>query len=241
MDNTASFYLANVGSIPAGRTINIHMNILILGDSWGIPNYFGPPGVDAKYHVEFLLKDLGHIVYNCANNGGSNLASFESANRLLKSLPIQVDLMIWFHTESLRDRNLFNHDEKFYIDEIIQNSCKIIYGEFEKRKQTTKSKTFVVGGQAKLVDSFYQITGADYVIPDWRSLIFNRPFPVVHTLCHLDLIEKSSDSLEFKNNLLKDHETILDYMKQSSCFPDACHPGILPHRELVERISALIV
>ena len=217
------------------------MNILILGDSWGVPNYYGPPGVDAKYHTEFLLKDLGHTVYNCANNGGSNLASFDSANSLLKSKPVKIDWIVWFHTESLRDRNLFDLNEKFYINEIIENSSKIIYQDFEKLRLTTKSKTFVVGGQAKLVDSFYQITGADYVIPDWRSSIFNRQFPLVHTLCHLDLIEKSSDSLEFKNNLLKDHETILDYMKQSEHFPDNCHPGIQPHRELVERIKALIV
>ena len=214
------------------------MNILILGDSWGVPNYYGPPGVDAKYHTEFLLKDLGYTVYNCANNGGSNLASISSAKNHLIS---KIDWIIWFHTESLRDRNLFDADKSFLINDVIESNSRIIYQEFDKLKKFTSAKTLVIGGQAKLLDCFYEITSADFVIPDWRSSIFGKQFPTVHTLCHLDLIEKSADSLEFKNRLLKDHKTILDQMKWSEDFPDNCHPGIRPHRELVEKFSALIV
>jgi hypothetical protein len=36
--------------------VNELKNILILGCSFGVPNYFGPPGVAAKDHTEFLLK-----------------------------------------------------------------------------------------------------------------------------------------------------------------------------------------
>ena len=65
------------------------MNILILGCSFGVPNYYDthPTGMK-KHHTEFLLRDKGHVVHNCSQNAGSNLQTLERANTYLSGLPI---------------------------------------------------------------------------------------------------------------------------------------------------------
>lgn len=51
------------------------MNILMIGDSWGVPNYLWGPLVDwgPEHHTEHLLRNLGYHVYNYSINSGSNL------------------------------------------------------------------------------------------------------------------------------------------------------------------------
>ena len=103
MENTASFYLVNVGSIPAGRAININMNILIIGDSWGVPNY--PPydlnlqhyGDPPETHTEFLLRAQGYKVTNCSIDASGNLKTILAGIKYAETE--SVDWIIWFHTE----------------------------------------------------------------------------------------------------------------------------------------------
>ena len=246
MENTASFYLANVGSIPAGRAINTGMNILIIGDSWGVPNYPSPDpavrhyGSLPEHHTEFLLKNLGHNTYNFAKNSGSNLQSIYAARKFLDSTDVKVDWIIWFHTEALRDRSKIHLDD-FYIPVILEQLYTIIYIEFEKFRINAAADTIVIGGQAPVADCFYKIVNATHVIKDWRSEILEQTLDPIHTLCHLDLVEKSSDTMEYKNALLKYHQHILDLMNESEDFPDHCHPGQHAHKKLVDRLQALIV
>jgi len=98
------------------------MNFLILGCSWGVPNYSGLYGDPIDTHTEYILKAKGHNVINCAGNGASNLQSLDRANlylagkpirhpafpevktRLhLEDLDIKIDWVIWFQTAFLRD------------------------------------------------------------------------------------------------------------------------------------------
>jgi hypothetical protein len=59
--------------------VNNNMNILIIGDSWGVPNYLNIKNYPAPdEHIESYLRNFGHTVYNCSLNAGSNL---ESVNR----------------------------------------------------------------------------------------------------------------------------------------------------------------
>jgi len=54
-------------------------NILIVGDSWGVPNY--PKGYDTlpEHHTEYRLRDLGYNVFNYSLNGGSNIDTINYA------------------------------------------------------------------------------------------------------------------------------------------------------------------
>jgi hypothetical protein len=97
------------------------MNILILGCSFGTPHYVdgGLPGFLKEEHTEFLLRKLGHNVYNCSLHGSSNLQTIEQADAFLNGCPLpylpyknygnlsvtptHIDLILWFHTQIHRE------------------------------------------------------------------------------------------------------------------------------------------
>lgn len=49
----------------------MNKNILIIGDSWGVPNYSKGWNTLPDEHTEFRLKKLGYNVFNYSLNGGS--------------------------------------------------------------------------------------------------------------------------------------------------------------------------
>ena len=243
MDNTASFYLANVGSIPAGRAININMNILIIGDSWGVPNY--PPydlnlqhyGDPPETHTEFLLRAQGYTVTNCSINASGNLKTILAGIKYAETEP--VDWIIWFHTEMLRDSYFNDFDKKNYrISELIESIAEIVYKKFHELRSITGARSIVIGGQAPVLDLFHRYSSTEFIKSDWRSEILDRQLPVVHSLCANHLLDNDFciDSIKDKIQLLDQHKLILDAMDQSEDFPDRCHPGRDPHRKLVEWI-----
>ena len=105
------------------------MNILLLGCSYGVPNYYGKPGDPPETHLQLLLEKVGHTVYNLSQNGSSNFNMINKANsfldgnevdgvlghsdpdpegyvvarRIKKPEDFSIDLIIWFHTSVLRD------------------------------------------------------------------------------------------------------------------------------------------
>ena len=67
--------------------------IVIIGDSWGVPNYSKDwPNLSHLDHTEFQLKDKGYNVLNFSLNGGSNIETIEYARHVLlhKPMPEQV-------------------------------------------------------------------------------------------------------------------------------------------------------
>jgi hypothetical protein len=140
------------------------MNILILGCSFGVPNYYGgsPTGMK-EHHTEFLLRDKGHVVYNCSQNAGSNLQTLERAKKYLNGMAIvhpayhqnpptdqfvnqfiqcknikALDLIIWFHTELSRDG-------------IHANT---VYSKFTEFFSTHNAKVAVIGGAGDVLPEF---------------------------------------------------------------------------------------
>ena len=84
--------------------------ILIIGDSWGIPDYkISVPNCTVlapKEHTEYRLRNLGYNVINCSIIASSMLATISKAKELLnKERNLKIDWIIWFHTESIRDVN----------------------------------------------------------------------------------------------------------------------------------------
>jgi hypothetical protein len=225
-------------------------NVLIIGDSWGVPNY--PPahygdfdrvhiGDPPEIHTEFLLRTLGHTVVNCSINAKGNLSSILKGIEHVQSNP--VDWIVWFHTEMLRDSYLNGLNKTYYkISELVESISEIVYKKFQELKQISGARSIVIGGQAPVLDSFYKHTSADHVKRDWRGEILNREFPIVHSICTLDLLDSPycTDSIEDKLRLLDQHKIILDAMSESSDFPDRCHPGQRPHAELCVWLGKII-
>lgn len=213
-------------------------NILLIGDSWGVPNYAGPPGIHPNKHVEYLLKDLGYNVTNMSMNGSGNLHPILKAIEYIEQ-GNSIDWIVWFHTEMLRERQLVDMSKPYKISQLTQEISDNVYAKFQTLKEKSNAKTLVVGGQAPVLDNCADF---DYIIKDWRSIICDQILPKVHSLTHLDLIENKNciDSIEEKTNILEKHSIILDAMKKSEHFPDDCHPGEIPHLNLSKFINKLV-
>jgi hypothetical protein len=228
--------------------------ILIIGDSWGVPNYYGPPGDVPEIHTEFLLKKLGYKVYNCSLNGSGNMNTMCLAEQYLAGIPCvlepvkssapvtidvinpKIDWVLWFHTELLRDLSFMKpyidpHDN--YIDKMISDTAKYVYKEIAQFIKKLNCNFAVTGGQAPIVNTLYEYVQPDFIIEDWRSVILNEKMPDAHVTSSIVNLEVSYDTIDFKLAYMKKVEYILDKMRNSVDFPDLCHPGKRPHEELV--------
>lgn len=244
-------------------------SIMIIGDSWGVPNY--PPtnyinnridkikkmssNVEIKFqhlgdppetHIEYLLKDAGNNVINLSKNGGSNLEAIQFAKDYLENNNIKIDWLIWFHTESLRDRDeiLISKKIKFSIPKLSKDLAVLAYKEFSKLLNLTKSRAIVIGGQAPIFIKEFRdhVGGVDLLIEDWHSDIHGIKLPFTHAVCNLDLFEfpNCTDSIEDKNRMLNDIDQILRLDYESEDFPDNAHPGKRAHALLFEQYNKLL-
>jgi hypothetical protein len=228
--------------------------IIIVGDSWGVPNFYGPPGVPETHHTEFLLKDAGHTVYNCAVNGWSNLESLKKAKRLLSGEtlftgPIEqqrtmqyeqpAEYLLWFHTEFMRESNLI--DYAVDIDTNLRNIAEVVYNEYAVFINEHNLKLCAIGGQANLRPEFSKYLNPVFEISDWREEILGTRLPdSLHSVTHsYRMIPKLVKDIRTRIELLNDQAIIMDAMRQSSDFPDHCHPGTLPHRDLATKLNSL--
>lgn len=226
-------------------------DILILGDSWGVPEYKklereGKPllGATAKGHTEYLLTEKGYNVYNLSYSGGSNTHTFNRAFNFLQEENVNVDVFIWFHTECYREQNFPGFQTYAFINHNINILYHKIYEKFSDFKfKYPKAKTVVIGGQAPIKDDIlHQYITPDYLIKDWRSEILGKEMPEVHTLTNpFEWVYHSRDTVDFKTSLLDKHSIILNAMKESEYFPDDCHPGDKAHNDLTEKLHKVFL
>lgn len=242
--------------------------ILILGDSWGVPNYYGKPGVPHHCHTEYLLRNLGYKVYNCSINGGGNIETIIRAKEFVKGTPIEhpgrkyrttkhrtitidevnpnIDWILWFHTEFFRDEFYSN----MLLEDLLSITAKNQYKMMADFKESLNSKIAVIGGQCPVRDEIFDFFQPDFIIKDWRSEIVEIKLPLVFTLAANSFINRRTpgknwidaiaDNIETKTKILDDHLFIFDVMQNSPDFPDGCHPGKEPHKKLVDRLDPIL-
>ena len=230
------------------------MNILITGCSYGVPNYYGSPGIDAELHTEFLLKNLGYTVYNCSINGGSNLWAINRVEQFVKGDLIQhpadgyktiflenvntkIDWILWFHTAILRDYN--EHWYAIPIDVALEKLASTTYQKMSELIKKLECKIAVIGGCAPIDQIMYNYIQPNFIIEDWKSEILNEILPYDQSLGAISAIENSPNTLDYKNSLLSTQEYILRKLRQSDQFPDSAHPGTYPHKNLSERLHKI--
>jgi hypothetical protein len=217
------------------------MDIMLMGCSFAVPNYFGPPGVPPEYHTQYLLTNAGHRVHNCGKNAGSNMLSLNRAKSYLRGLDIghpafqnqlisppddlNVRLIIWFHTELSRD--LFP----------AQESAKIIYKSFKDFFDTGRYMYIIVGGAGDLDPCWKDFFDPILCIPSWRREILGEHAPLSNTLWSKHGIT-DNDFLDTagKIKLIDDDLCLRKLIEKSPDFPDGCHPGIRPHKDLTQQI-----
>jgi len=227
------------------------MNILILGCSFGVPNYHGPPGANPEDHTEYLLKKSGHTVFNCARNAGSNLDSLHCADKFLSGKPIphpvyrdrllqttpgqSIDWIVWFHTELFRDLGRLSCPSGKFVSD-AKDLAHLTYSKYQNFQQQQNAKLAAIGGAGDLHESFSDYFNPNFVIPSWRSEILNINTVTSHTLWQRDYFYKSKDLTQDKIKTLEDDLALLALMQNSDNFPDNYHPGATPHKHLVERL-----
>lgn len=239
--------------------------ILMLGDSWGVPNYEGPVhGAEPHEHTEFRLRELGYKVYNCAMNSYSNIGSLNLAKTYLSGGVVQlsphnlmntfhktkpperidivnpkIDLIVWFHTESLRFH--FKTDET--MQENLVNGYAFDYKHYaEFFENYSDSKIAIIGGQAPIYGPVFHnfIKRYDLLIEDWRSEIIGRKLTEVHWVCKPEeWVHGCADSKDKKLIMLDQVLDTLTAMRDSPDFIDNCHPAGGPHAELTKRLHKL--
>jgi hypothetical protein len=216
------------------------MNILILGCSFGVPNYYGPPGVPAEHHIQFLLTNAGHIVHNCAKNNGSNLESVNRAKTYLSGgsidhpaygsseqvvgYTVAVDWFIWFHTEIYRDSD---------------SDARKIYSRYAKFFAEHNSKIAVIGGAGDTYPCLTEYIQPDFYIPSWRKYLLGDDLPISNTLWTKTAIINGNQSKEEKINQIDSDLLIRKRLQQSEYFPDGSHPGTYPHLDLFSQLQKI--
>lgn len=240
--------------------------ILMIGDSWGVPNYEGPPGDDPHTHTEYRLRNLGYKVYNCSMNGGSNMGSMELAEKFISGEKVvlepislnnrfypygiptviddkdcKIDVIIWFHTEFFRSErpNFMNKTVAENISDGAHHDYAYAKNFFAKFPD---AKIIIIGGQSIVVkDVLYQYINPDYLIEDWRSEILGKKMPEVHTLTKPQKwVGRATDGKDFKIDILDRTMVVLNAMRDSPDFPDDCHPGGRAHEVLTNRLHSVM-
>lgn len=229
--------------------------ILMIGDSWGVPNYYGKPGVDEKFHTEFILKNKGYDVHNCSQNGSGNISSLEKAKQYLNGdivshpgkqnecvqltkIPLKVDFIVWFHTEFFRDDKI---NKQLGLEENLSFSANRQYKLISDFSKNLNSKLIVIGGQSPIRKEIYNFCNPFFIIPDWRSLIVKQQLPACYTTSRVTWIEEFNEPIDVKLKLLEIHNVVLSAMTNSEHFPDGGHPGIEPHAWLSNTLDNIFI
>ena len=205
--------------------------IYIIGDSWGTPEGYAA-WLEAQNHTHNILEDLGHTVVNCSIPGGSNIQSIDLA---LESINVhgRPDVLIWFHTESLRDL-IPRPQSAFSIPQIIKKQVRLIYKHYDRMLwHMSNPIDIVIGSQAPVINKFL-VRQPKLLIKDWRCKLLGIDSILSHTVCHTDMFEHPlcKDSAQDRLEWLKQNEKIVDMEKNSPLFPDDAHPGSRAHLEL---------
>jgi hypothetical protein len=226
------------------------MNILLMGCSWGVPNYYGLPGDEPETHLEFLIKKLGHNVLNCSLNGGSNLSSLnrvstyflekkdidhptsDPAFQCIKYDPkFIVDKVIWFHTDPGRDSHVINRFNKS-INQQLEQICRFTYKNISNFFEKLNFQSIaIIGGCADVHTCITEYFRPEFLLPSWQQELIGRsartwnmqtglPIPTDEDI---SIIEKSLAAIHL-------------FEEKRDIFPDGGHPGRIAHKQLFDKL-----
>ena len=215
-------------------------SIWILGDSWGTLDGLSANMRNKEKHLHQYLVEAGHSVINLSIPGGSNIQSIDLA---LESINVhgRPDVLIWFHTESLRDRSPTLTETPYTIQDLTRQQAILIYKHWKSLVEQTGARDIIIGGQAPVITDLL-VHEPYHLIEDWRCELLGMPSIMTHSVCHTDLFEHPNcrDATKIRLDMLAQNEVIVDMERESGLFPDNAHPGAIAHKALFERISNLL-
>lgn len=246
--------------------------ILIVGDSWAIIpcNIWAPQCLysrDNEQHrwvstdpnilnwLDFQLLARGHSVSNRSWGGNANWFHLGIADTFMEASVknnFHIDIVIWFHTELLRDMHLdYNISRNKHLaitkekglDGIIDYIAEETYSYARKIHEISPTtKWAIIGGHAAVSKKHeHMLDFADFYIRDLRKQMTGIDFPECHTLSF-----REHDWEQLKNNYNMPLEVILeelnkkkfthDNCKDLELFYDEVHPSPKANMKLTEQI-----
>jgi len=225
-------------------------NILILGDTWGtVPCHLWPRGekeVAEWFEYQFLKR--GHPTFNKSWGGNQNNYQFHQAETFLyatKDTTMAPDIIIWFHTELVRDLtpNETQMFEELGYDAVIDITADRMYNWATKIKNDYPNiKWAIMGGHAPLYEpKKYLLDWADFRIDNLRAKILGQDIPASQAF---EFLEKGKGSLWDWPGISEDviqrelaiKEQIIELTKDVSKFYNQKHPGVGPFKSLAQEI-----
>jgi Rad3-related DNA helicase len=224
-------------------------NIMILGDTWGtVPchalGYM--PGVLEWFEYQFLRR--GHPTFNKSWGGNQNnyqLLQAEVFFKAMKNSPMHVDLIVWFHTEIVRDL-IPDDTRRFGIDDfdlVIDDTAERIYDWATNiKKLSPDTKWAIIGGHAPLrPNKKHLLDWADFRIDNFRSHILGVDVPESQAF---EFLERGKGSLwdwpaipqDIIDRELAIKEQIIQLTSDTTKFWNGKHAGIEPMKQLANDI-----
>jgi len=225
-------------------------NIVIIGDTWGtVPCHLWPRGdtsIAEWFEYQFLKK--GHPTFNKSWGGNSNNYQFQQLETLLyatKDTTMYPDIVIWFHTELIRDFTP-PEVEKFSTlgyDAVIDLTAERMYQWATDIKNNHPTvKWAIMGGHAPLHKSKkHMLDWADYTVDNLRSKITGKDVPASQAF---EFLERGKGSLWDWPDISEDiiqrelsiKEEIIAATQDTSLFHNQKHPGLESARALAIEI-----
>lgn len=222
---------------------------MILGDTWGVVpchTYSVDKGIIEWFEYQFLKK--GHATFNKSMGGNQNhyqLVQAEVFMESLKGTAFEPDLIIWFHTEIVRDlippeTKLF---ETMHYDEVIDITAERMYNYVSSLKSRfPKTKWAILGGHAPLrASKKHLLDWAEFRIDNLRAKIAGVDIPESQAF---EFLEQGKGSLwdwpaipdEIVQRELKIKEQIIAATKDPFKFYNGKHPASIPLKSLAFEI-----
>ena len=231
-------------------------NILLLGDTWAIsPCHTWTNGNKMSGEwFEYQFMKSGHPTFNKGWGGNQNHAQLKQAEVFLnatKGTPCEADLVIWFHSELVRDFLSGEHGgkvqnqiiEEVGFDGALDLKAEEIYGTASYLKQEfPNTKWAIIGGHAPIRSTrSYLLDWAEFRIDNWRQEIAGQECPESHAF---EWLEKWKGSLwdwpaiseDIIQRELAIRDKILAATQDESLFYDKSHPALEPLKGLAARI-----
>jgi hypothetical protein len=215
-------------------------NIAIIGDSWSIGVHTGH--VSGFKPFEYTLMNKKNTVYSRGHGGSNNLYELTQFEYFLDNTKdiFKIDLVIWFHTELMRDRSNFYADPKD-LDVGLSNIAKETYETATAIKNKyPKMKWAIIGGHEPIVKHCEMLDWVDFMIKDWRSELVGEKLPYTNFLGHVDFLEKNVgviDSIRIEEEIEYRNKIIEVCKKREDIFFDGIHPNSKAFNELALRIK----
>lgn len=223
------------------------MNILVVGDSWGC--YFADTQPKAQWSAKndklSWLQFEGHLIFNCAIFGGTNLQTLNEGKTFLQERIKykEVDLIIWFYTELGREELLPVHLPNYCISrfgtESVLDTLDRLHTETNKtvseiRNMCPDAKWAIIGGHASLYrpDDY---DWAEFVIEDLLSEIVGYQVPTSH-FQNFDFYNNpyKTKNLDILTSEMSKYENILSVKKSH---PDIFWDGVHPNTAIINEFA----